>query len=118
MRMSASEAGGALRKEGAALLMGWLGGVVDGAEAGDAGGFTRGPYLQGANVRGVSPHEADRKCRYFPLGSAKRLLRPGVNVIAIEAHNDDLGSSDLTMDPYLIFDLDAAGEVKPGGEGP
>jgi hypothetical protein len=41
-----------------------------------------------------------------------------VNVIAIEAHNDDLGSSDLTMDPYLIFDLDAAGEVKPGGEGP
>ena len=69
-------------------------------------------------ARGVSPHEADRKYRYFPLGSSKGLLRPGVNVIAIEAHNDDLGSSDLTMDPYLIFDLDAAAAAKPEGDDP
>jgi hypothetical protein len=41
-----------------------------------------------------------------------------VNVIAIEAHNDDLGSSDLTMDPYLIFDLDAAAAAKPEGDDP
>ena len=61
-------------------------------------------------ARGVTPHEANRKYRFFPLAAFRDALKPGPNVIAIEVHNDDLGSSDLTMDPYLILDLD---EVAP-----
>ena len=35
-------------------------------------------------------------------------------MIALEIHNDDLGSSDLTLDPYLILtETDAAGGAKP-----
>ena len=58
MRISVREAGGACRGVGAVLLMGWLGGVVVGAEAGDSGGFTRGPYLQCATAQGVTVVEA------------------------------------------------------------
>jgi len=55
------------------------------------------------NAHGVEPHETNGKFRFFPLPEAKDLLKPGRNLIAIEIHNDDLGSSDLTLDPYLIL---------------
>ena len=55
------------------------------------------------DARGVEPHETNGKFRFFPLPRAKELLTPGKNMIALEIHNDDLGSSDLTLDPYLIL---------------
>ena len=55
-------------------------------------------------ARGISPHEAKRKFEYFSLKPWAGLLRKGVNVIAIEGYNDDLGSSDLTLHPQLILD--------------
>ena len=60
-------------------------------------------------ARGVEPHETKGfKC--FPLPDAKNLLKPGKNMIALEIHNDDLGSSDLTLDPYLILSDEAVPE--------
>lgn len=55
-------------------------------------------------AKGVEPHEALRKYEYFSLSAAAPHLKPGRNVIAIEGHNDDLGSSDFTLDPYLILE--------------
>ena len=55
------------------------------------------------SAKGVEPHETNGKFRFFPLPQAKELLKPGKNMIALEIHNDDLGSSDLTLDPYLVL---------------
>jgi acid phosphatase type 7 len=52
---------------------------------------------------GISPHEAKPKWRFYPLGKHKDLLKPGTNVIALEIHNDNLDSSDLTADPCLVI---------------
>ncbi|MES2709827.1 MAG: metallophosphoesterase [Verrucomicrobiota bacterium] len=54
-------------------------------------------------VRGVAPHEAKAEFFLFPLKEARSLMKPGVNTLAIEGYNDDLGSSDFTLDPYLIL---------------
>ncbi len=54
-------------------------------------------------AKGVKSHEAGGKFRYYPLGEFKNLLKPGKNFIGLEIHNDDLGSSDLTLDPYLVI---------------
>jgi acid phosphatase type 7 len=60
------------------------------------------------SARGVRPHEVDGKYRLIPLAAAKGLLTPGRNMIAIEVHNDDLGSSDLSLDPFLVLADEAA----------
>jgi len=67
------------------------------------------------SARGIGSHEADGKFRWFPLHESAPVLKPGRNVIAIEIHNDDLDSSDLTLDPYLIL---ASGEASPRGKDP
>jgi len=54
-------------------------------------------------AHGVEPHEADHKYQFFPLATSKGLVKPGSNMLALEVHNDDLGSSDLTLDPFLIL---------------
>lgn len=54
-------------------------------------------------ARGVAPHEAKAEFFLFPLKDARAVMRPGVNTIAIEGYNDDLNSSDFTLDPYLIL---------------
>ncbi len=54
----------------------------------------------GKKAKGVIAHEAGRKARFFPIES--NLFRVGKNVIAIEGHNTSKGSSDFTLDPYLI----------------
>jgi hypothetical protein len=54
-------------------------------------------------ARGIKAHEADKRFRYYPLAAAKEFLKPGKNVIGIEIHNEDLGSSDLTLDPFLVI---------------
>lgn len=56
----------------------------------------------GASAADLESHEADGYT-YFPLKGAAKHLRPDENVLAIEGHNDNLGSSDLTLDPYLVF---------------
>ena len=65
-----------------------------------------------ATAKGVKPHNADRKFRHFPLADAAPLLKPGRNVIAIEIHNDDLASTDLTLDPFLILSKGEAPAAK------
>jgi hypothetical protein len=73
--------------------------------------YLNGKEVVRANVKsgalrtasGVRPHEASGKFKFFPLAFAADSLNPGPNVIAIEIHNDDLDSSDLTLDPYLII---------------
>ena len=54
----------------------------------------------GPNARGITGHEA-RGHESFPLGQVGKLLRSGVNVLAIEGHNGGAGSSDFSLDPIL-----------------
>lgn len=63
-------------------------------------------------AKDVKSHEASGKFHYFPLPKAKDLLKPGKNMIAIEIHNDDLKSSDLTVHPWLILDASSTGGAK------
>jgi 3',5'-cyclic AMP phosphodiesterase CpdA len=65
-------------------------------------------------AKGVRPHNAEGKHRYYPLAAASSLLKPGKNMIAIEIHNDDLDSSDLSLDPFLIL-TDTAASATPEG---
>lgn len=62
--------------------------------AGIAGG-------SGATVRGVKSHDANNKFERFSLGSVSKLLKPGVNVLAVEGHNVKLDSSDFSLHPTL-----------------
>ncbi len=55
-----------------------------------------------ATAQGTKSYEAPENFRYFPLNIEEGLLKKSGNIIAIEVHNDDLGSSDLTLDPALI----------------
>ena len=48
----------------------------------------------------VAEHEAGGP-ETFIIPDAKSLLRPGGNVLAIEGHNVDVGSSDFSLDPML-----------------
>lgn len=68
-------------------------------------------FGRGAGATGITPHEADQNDKrvfdYFPLGHMRNYLVAGQpNVIAIEGHNDDLKSSDFTLDPILIINRD------------
>ena len=58
-------------------------------------------FGSGAVAKGFHKHEA-KKYEYFPLNKYKELLKKGENVLAIEGHNADTGSSDFTLDVYLI----------------
>ena len=55
----------------------------------------------GADAGGIDGHEADGH-EYFPIRNAKELLREGTNLIALEGHNSGKGSSDFSLDPYLV----------------
>ena len=59
-------------------------------------------------VRGVSPHEANNKFEIFSLAVPLGLLKTGKNVLAIEGYNDDLNSSDFTLNPSLYHDAPPA----------
>jgi len=64
----------------------------------------------GAKASRIASHEA-QGFEYFSIESGVDLLRDGVNVLAIEGHNDDLNSSDMSLDPYLAV-------VPKGAQGP
>ena len=55
----------------------------------------------GARASRIESHEADGH-KYFIIGEHADLLRDGMNVLAIEGHNDNIDSSDFTLDPYLV----------------
>ena len=59
-------------------------------------------------VRGISPHEANNKFEVFSLSIPPGLLKTGQNVLAIEGYNDDLDSSDFTLNPSLYYDAPPA----------
>lgn len=63
----------------------------------------------GARASDIESHEA-KGFEYFRIDGHADLLRDGVNVLAIEGHNDEADSSDLTLDPYLVC-------VPNGGDG-
>jgi hypothetical protein len=55
-------------------------------------------------IRGVSPHEANNTFETFVLAIPAGVLKMGANVLAIEGHNDDLDSSDFTLNPSLYLE--------------
>jgi len=56
----------------------------------------------------ASPSHEAAKPETFALGAAADLLQEGINVLAIEGHNVDLGSSDFSLIPALRM-MPAAG---------
>ncbi len=59
-------------------------------------------------------HEASEGAEYFNLQRAINLLEPGENVLAIQVHNTDISSSDLTMRPRLLDREVLPGSVENG----
>jgi len=55
----------------------------------------------GATAGDIESHEADGY-EYFPLKDAKQYLMEDDNILSVEGHNSDIGSSDFTLDPYLL----------------
>lgn len=56
---------------------------------------------RGADARGFKNHEARPSHTIFPI--PQKLIQPGKeNIIAIEGHNANISSSDLTLDPFVI----------------
>jgi outer membrane protein assembly factor BamB len=55
----------------------------------------------GPRASSIKSHEAEGY-GYFRIFEHSDLLREGVNVLAIEGHNDSLTSSDFTLDPFLV----------------
>ena len=56
---------------------------------------------RGPDAKGVSSHEAEGY-EYFPLKDAAKFLTDDDNILSIEGHNNDLESSDFTLDAYLL----------------
>jgi hypothetical protein len=56
---------------------------------------------RGSEAKDVKSHEADGY-EYFPLKGATKFLTNDENILSIEGHNDGLGSSDFTLDAYLL----------------
>jgi len=56
---------------------------------------------RGEKAVAIVSHEATGH-EYFKINNYGRFLRKGINVLAIEGHNDDNKSSDFTLDPYLV----------------
>ncbi|MGI9241012.1 MAG: metallophosphoesterase, partial [Verrucomicrobiales bacterium] len=59
-------------------------------------------FGSGKSAKGFQPHEANRQFEFFPFEGKQTLIRAGTNVLAIEGHNANLDSSDLTLHPTII----------------
>ena len=57
----------------------------------------------GKDATGIKAHNAGR-FSYYPLAGFEKHLKEGANVLSIEGHNENVGSSDFTLDPYLIIE--------------
>lgn len=53
----------------------------------------------------INKHEASGS-EYYPLAEFATSFHEGKNVIALEGHNDDKGSSDFSLDPALLLETD------------
>ncbi len=58
----------------------------------------------GESISGIGGHEAEGY-EYFEIKDPRNHLRDGTNVLAIEGHNVNAGSSDFSLDPYLMTAL-------------
>ncbi len=59
-------------------------------------------YGEGANARGFHKHEA-KGYEFFSLDAFRKHFKKGKNVLAIEGHNADMGSTDFTLDAFLTI---------------
>ncbi len=59
-------------------------------------------YGEGKTAKGFHNHEA-KNYEFFPLPKLIYLLKKGKNVLSIEGHNADIGSSDFTLDAFLTI---------------
>jgi len=59
-------------------------------------------FGRGVTAKGFHNHEA-RAYEFFTLNKHMYLLKKGKNVISIEGHNADIGSSDFSLDAFLTF---------------
>ena len=59
-------------------------------------------YGEGASAKGFHKHEA-KEYEFFPLDRYRKHFKKGKNVIAVEGHNADMGSSDFTLDAFLTI---------------
>jgi len=57
-------------------------------------------FGSGVTAKGFTNHEA-RNRELFPLAQHRKLFNKGKNVISIEGHNADIGSSDFSLDAFL-----------------
>jgi outer membrane protein assembly factor BamB len=70
---------------------------------------------RGEETSEVDSHEA-KGHEYFKINNHGRLLRKGMNVLAIEGHNDGVDSGDFTLDPYLVVRHDGKPGVSKSGK--
>ena len=63
----------------------------------------------GAAAEGVGSHEAEGY-ETFDVSDFRKLLKPGRNVFSLEGHNKSSGSSDFTLDPYVVISAESAEE--------
>jgi acid phosphatase type 7 len=63
----------------------------------------RGVVGSGKNGKVAKPHEAEG-FDYFKLEGWEAAVLPGANILAVEGHNQRLGSSDFTLHPVLVRD--------------
>ncbi len=61
-------------------------------------------HEQGATAEDFTPHEANGNFELFTLRDVAKILKTGEkNVLAIEGHNANLGSTDFTLHPVLLL---------------
>ncbi len=59
--------------------------------------------FRGSGVRASDIEEHERKdWEYFKIDNHRNLLRDGINLLAIEGHNEDIDSLGFTLNPYLV----------------
>ncbi|MBN1995991.1 CotH kinase family protein [candidate division KSB1 bacterium] len=83
----------------------WLNGIeIARANIGETGDFPN--YDQPADISHEALLYQGNPPDLFPIKNIKSILREGENVLAVQDHNIDLGSSDLTCLPFLTFGFD------------
>ncbi len=76
-------------------------------------GVSRG---SAAKASKITSHEA-AGYETFDVAKFRSLLKPGRNVIALEGHNSSSGSSDFSLDPYVLI-KNGGSKIPPGSTKP
>jgi len=72
------------------------------------------PYSQGADSWAEAVLYQGGEPDYFMIDSVQSLLQDGLNVVALQVHNYDIGSSDLTLIPFLTLGMTGPPENSTG----